>query len=75
MEHDLWSRCDSLFVDMPFSIGRWHLIFACCIVRKMTIEAADSPGLVAVGVGESRTSRRFTISTVPSHLAIPVADA
>ena len=50
VKHDLRCGRDALFVDMPLSVRRRHLLVACGIVGEMTVETTDSPGVVSIGV-------------------------
>ena len=50
VKHDLRRRCNSLLVNMSFFFVGQHLIFTRHVVGKVTIETADSPGLIGIGV-------------------------
>ena len=58
VEHDLRGRSDSLLVDMPLAISRRQVVVAGDVIGEMTVETADSPGVVAVRIRDRRAAGR-----------------
>ena len=72
-DRNIRCRRDAHFVDVPFTVRRRQFVIAGDFVGKMSVEPADAPGFIAVGIGNRRTSGRSPIRAIPGHSAIPVA--
>merc|ERR1711957_459085 len=66
-------RGDSLFVNVPFSVGRGKIFFTGEIVCEMSVKAGNPPSLIGIRVGDGGVPGSLAVGTVPCHLSVPVA--